>query len=242
MRVTFKGQPREVAVLPDHGHHLLWPNHTLTDAIRDEPMLYSATVGFAYQHGGPLTEVILDALETQRPRQVVNRVPVIDTRVHMLMPGQYPAIPGWHCDDVPRRNSLEGGNGQPELLESSGEELHYVCTVSDTCDFLDSGGHGGTGPSRTEFLVNPVTVEVPGKSDHVWKDVHEAVEATKPEIFQARHQRIYGFSQQHLHRAPRTTCRNWRFFFRLSYMRDDQHRRPEVRKQVQVYTTEGGGW
>jgi len=27
---------------------------------------------------------------------------IIDVKVHMLMPGQYPCIPGWHLDMVPR--------------------------------------------------------------------------------------------------------------------------------------------
>lgn len=27
---------------------------------------------------------------------------LIDVKVHMLMPGQYPCIPNWHCDFVPR--------------------------------------------------------------------------------------------------------------------------------------------
>lgn len=27
---------------------------------------------------------------------------VIDVKVHMLMPGEYPCIPNWHCDFIPR--------------------------------------------------------------------------------------------------------------------------------------------
>lgn len=27
---------------------------------------------------------------------------VVDIKVHMLMPGQYPCIPNWHCDFIPR--------------------------------------------------------------------------------------------------------------------------------------------
>jgi hypothetical protein len=26
----------------------------------------------------------------------------VDVKVHMLMPGQYPCIPNWHCDFIPR--------------------------------------------------------------------------------------------------------------------------------------------
>jgi hypothetical protein len=30
-----------------------------------------------------------------------------DVKVHMLMPNQYPCIPNWHCDNVPRENGIQ---------------------------------------------------------------------------------------------------------------------------------------
>jgi hypothetical protein len=30
-----------------------------------------------------------------------------DVKVHMLMPLQYPCIPNWHCDAVPRENGIQ---------------------------------------------------------------------------------------------------------------------------------------
>lgn len=33
-----------------------------------------------------------------------------DIKVHMLMPGQYPCIPNWHCDFVPRVNGIQKFN------------------------------------------------------------------------------------------------------------------------------------
>ena len=30
-----------------------------------------------------------------------------DIKVHMLMPNQYPCIPNWHCDFVPRENGIQ---------------------------------------------------------------------------------------------------------------------------------------
>jgi hypothetical protein len=32
-----------------------------------------------------------------------------DVKVHMLMPGQYPCIPNWHTDFVPRVNGIRRG-------------------------------------------------------------------------------------------------------------------------------------
>src|SRR5262245_31198092 len=63
--------------------------------LEREQGLYSATADFVRKHGGPLTNSILD------------RVPdwfyaapytVIEVRIHRLYPGDFPAVPGWHCD------------------------------------------------------------------------------------------------------------------------------------------------
>lgn len=32
---------------------------------------------------------------------------MVDVKIHMLMPGQYPCIPNWHCDFVPRDLDLK---------------------------------------------------------------------------------------------------------------------------------------
>ena len=42
-------------------------------------------------------EPILNTLMVVDPREYT-----YDVKVHMLMPGQYPCIPGWHVDMVPR--------------------------------------------------------------------------------------------------------------------------------------------
>jgi len=31
----------------------------------------------------------------------------VDVKIHMLMPGQYPCIPNWHCDFIPRDEELQ---------------------------------------------------------------------------------------------------------------------------------------
>lgn len=33
-----------------------------------------------------------------------------DVKVHMLMPGQYPCIPNWHYDNIPRVNNVQDFN------------------------------------------------------------------------------------------------------------------------------------
>lgn len=50
-----------------------------------------------------------------------------DVKVHMLMPGQFPCIPNWHYDNVPRVNNVQDFDkvqaDKPMYLWISGEPL-----------------------------------------------------------------------------------------------------------------------
>jgi hypothetical protein len=200
-----------------------------TVTIAEEPMLFSASPAFAESYGGPLTRAVLRSLEKERHRwtEYIASHPgthaVIDTRSHMLMPGQYPAIPGWHCDAYPRG---KGGSGQPDLEAGDPECFHYVVTVSDQ----------QRGVSNTAFLEGTVTVEV--DPEQVWGSVHDEIrELAGVKIPDGN---LIRFKQESLHRASATHAKGWRWFFRLSMY----HSAPmnQIRRQVQVYSTEGGGW
>ena len=66
--------------------------------VKNEPMLWQCDRKFAYENGGPITRAFLDAIKKTNLADDL----IIDTRTHMLMPGWWPAIPGYHHDDVPR--------------------------------------------------------------------------------------------------------------------------------------------
>ncbi len=55
---------------------------------------------------------------------------VVDVKVHMLMPGQYPCIPDWHCDFIPRDSDL---NKRPDLI--SGEKMYLWVSGEPTTEF-----------------------------------------------------------------------------------------------------------
>lgn len=60
------------------------------DQIKNEPMFFNCSLEFAYNNGGPITRsFIMNLPDDWNTDQVV-----FDSRVHMLMPGWYPAIPG----------------------------------------------------------------------------------------------------------------------------------------------------
>lgn len=73
-------------------------NHYTDEQIKNEPMLFNCDFKHAYDLGGPITGEFLDHIADHLPTEDI----VVDSRVHMLMPGWFPCIPGFHHDDVPR--------------------------------------------------------------------------------------------------------------------------------------------
>ncbi len=84
--------------------------------IKNEPMFFNSSVEYAYKKGGPITKGFLDSLPSEWEDGV------FDSRVHMLMKGWYPAIPGYHHDDVPRSRK----DGQPNY-ENPEYHSEHIC-------------------------------------------------------------------------------------------------------------------
>lgn len=199
-------------------------------------MLFGADLAYAREHGGEITNHVLDTLaqsdvfvqwlERFKAGELPSASIVIDSRVNMLMPGMYPSIPGWHGDDVPRGVKY----AQPDLNGVNPDGfMHFMVLFSDNVIPV----------SATEFVVEPVTLDV--DPDNVWKSVNAGVEALKPKTRKLREGDIIAFGQEALHRASPCVQAGWRFFMRVSFT----YRKPvnEIRQQVQVYMPiETSGW
>lgn len=61
---------------------------------------------------------------------------LVDVKVHMLMPGQYPCIPGWHCDFVPRNNE-----GEKVFEDITGEKMYLWVSGEPRTEFKNSVEH-----------------------------------------------------------------------------------------------------
>lgn len=181
------------------------------ELVRAEPMLFGCDESSAYRLGGPLTRVFTSFLG-EGPW-------ILDSRVHMLMPGWYPCIPGWHHDDVPR----ERDDGQPEYDHPSYRSDHMMMIVDS-----------GTG-SNTEFLTDEVTLERVPDGSVVYREWDARIRARVgvPSRL-VRNCEVLGFSDHDFHRGSPAISDGWRWFIRASR----GTRRPflnETRKQVQVY-------
>lgn len=196
-----------------------------TDLVKNEPMLFNCDVAAALELGGPLTEAFVDGM--LRLGEAWQEA-VIDSRVHMLMPGFYPCIPGWHHDDVPRTRS----DGQPNY-DAPISARHVMMLVN-----------GEIAP--TEFALGEFTLPEIPIGQRVYEQWHPLVEkrleAQPIRRWPAPSGLLIEFDWRTLHRGTAAVSNGWRFFIRASI---NTKRQPtnEVRRQVQVYLpTLNQGW
>lgn len=201
---TFNSQMRLGAILPSFA----------TEVVKDEPMFFSCSRGFAYEKGGPITRAFIDAIELGWDDCI------IDSRVHMLMPNWYPAIPGYHHDDVPRSTLT----GQPNYETPEYYAEHVMSLVNgDVCP--------------TDFAIGTATFdEVNGRKTYDgWNEAvnNHINEGNLTKVAAPSNQMIY-FDWQTWHTGTKAAKNGWRWFARASR----NTKRPiknEIRRQVQVY-------
>lgn len=186
--------------------------------IKEEPMLFRATIDFARQHGGPITQKFIDAIPQ-------NSEALIDSRFHMLFPGMYPCIPGYHHDYVPRDKEF----GQPDYKNPEYRALNLFMVVN-------------SGVAPTVFAEG--TGELPDLTQDqiAYKIYHPMVEdmvndGTLKETT-IEDSQIYKFDDRAWHKGVPAVKRGWRFFIRATYFYSGDNfpkAQNEIRTQSQVY-------
>ena len=194
------------------------------EQVKNEPMFFNSSLAYAYEQGGPITRAFIDTfLDDNEDISIQNYREdfVFDSRVHMLMPGWFPCIPGFHHDDVPR-----GENGQPNYVDPPYRSKHVMGMVNgDICP--------------TQFALGHASLEIPDRDiiyKHWHKDVEQLVADGKLELIDAPSGVLIYFDCDTLHQGQRARANGWRWFGRLSWRTDRaDHVTNEIRRQVQVY-------
>lgn len=187
------------------------------DHVKNEPMFFNSSIDYAYDNGGPITRAFLDAVLAVDDLDEG----VFDSRVHMLMPGWYPCIPGFHHDDVPRSEA----DGQPNYFTPEYRSQHAMGLVNgEICP--------------TEFAVGPFEYEVP--EGIIYKEWHQQVvkdlEEGTMESYHAPSGVVLYFDDRSFHQGTPAVANGWRWFGRLSWDTErTKHVTNEIRRQVQVY-------
>ncbi len=193
----------------------------LQSDIKNEPMLFNCNLDHAIKFGGPITRAFIQCL----PYSFIDGPLIIDSRVHMLMPGWYPCIPGWHHDDVPRT----APNGQPNYYDSLRSQHVMMLVNGDICP--------------TEFMLGTNEMEIPSPDKTLYEEWDREISKNMwmdrvscPDLS------LIEFNDRTWHRGTPAVGNGFRFFIRASKHSVDGVRcvrgdgwKNELRQQVQVY-------
>lgn len=218
--------------LPKVGGSIEEPSQELIETSLN---LRQVSLEDAVRYGGPITREALGAVKLHGDRKYV----VVDTKVHLLMPGWIPAIPGWHTDGVPRGEDMNpGGKGKPNMKAQvdglvSAPRYHILVTgthcptlfMNEQKDFdvnleLDSG------------LYADLTRQITGLNKNF-------------ETFATPPSTVVEWDWWNLHTAQQATGRGWRYLIRVA---ETDHIVPRtnpadfIRTQNQVYSPPDFGW
>lgn len=184
------------------------------------------SAGYNGIHRGSFTDVVaympeLEAIIKDSP--VFERIDEfeIDIKVHMLMRGQYPCIPNWHCDNVPR---LDTGELKYDAIDEQSEPMYLWVSGAPTTEFLSHGVH------------------LPDVESH--GELAEYIERYQLGTVKAPERTWLQMDQRTPHRGTAATKHGWRIFVRLT-PKSIASVRPVhsvIRRHSQVYLPQGFHW
>lgn len=198
--------------------------------IEEEYQFFQASPAFIESKmgadGTQMTAAVLEVLKESLTTEEYENLR-IDTKTHMLKPGWYPCIPGWHCDFV-NRDANEDIQPDPEI---DSQVRHFlVCSNAPTTQFMHDRHVESSGEGWKQVDAGIV--------DNIHLGYHDLYQVSPTEILE--------FDAQELHRGMPAKGSGWRYFFRASLFPKGDKRREErenhIRIQQQVYLPLGEGW
>lgn len=203
------------------------PGWSPIQELEKEVSVYAASPQFVAKHCGNIAVGIMRAVGPDWYEECADlgMLPNIDVRVHRLNEGEYPAVPGWHCDGCLRETYFAAPD-----MENIPVRRTVLCTVS-------SGDQNGI----SNFEVLPIPVESKAES---WGDLDkEVTEGYDGYVTNSVDGTIYEIGETTIHRCTPATTRGWRLFFRMSMWHNDYlGDGGMIAKQQQVYVPLGQGW
>lgn len=161
-----------------------------------------------------LLPVVSDLLDTA-PITIHEKDWEVDVKIHMLFKGQYPCIPNWHCDNVPRNKE---GKLDYSAIDYEAMPMYLWVSDSPTTEFLDK-----------EYTASPT----PKGHD----EVADIIRANDLPTLRIAPKAWYSMHQDTPHRGRAATENGWRVFVRLTH-KDIAPVRPVnsfIRRHCQVY-------
>lgn len=210
------------------------------DAIENSLNLRQVSLEDAMRYGGSITRAAIGAMEFVGDRKNI----IVDTKVHFLMPGMIPAIPGWHTDGVPRGTELDpAGAGKPSITAQIEAEQRGI--TAPRYHLLVTGTH-----CPTRFLAEPWFMDVvdgPDLYKKMSQDVNGHIDKTDEPIkfFDTPASTVVTWDWWNIHQAQEAMGRGWRYLIRVAetdYIEPRTNPADFIRTQNQVYLPTEFGW
>lgn len=181
--------------------------------IQNTPTIIGATLEQARRLGGKVVNNALDLMKFDLSKNII-----VDVKVHMLMKGMSPAIPGWHTDGVPRgveQNPLSKGKPFMDYQEGKKPHKFHLFVTGNNC--------------LTEFIKDRnLALEVPDEPDTdlykaVSKQVNKLKREGKIETFDIPSCTVVTWDWWELHTGKPTSGFEWRVLIRVTETEDEHY-------------------
>ncbi|QSM04708.1 hypothetical protein PROPHIGD54-2_130 [Mycobacterium phage prophiGD54-2] len=205
--------------------------------IEATPNLRRASLSNAALFGGPLLRQLLQSAPIVGDHKHI----LVDTKVSMLMPGWWPAIPGWHTDGVPRYSVTDktvtpANWGMPSLPLQNDRSLegyyprYHTLHVGNDCPtvFIDGLMHLPIEHDDDEQMYSEMTRRIDGCTTLRKLVAQEAV--------------WHSWDWWNIHQASQATERGWRLLIRITESDQPPADSDFIRSQNQVYVPREFGW
>lgn len=198
--------------------------------------LWNASLDDAVHYGGELTRQAIRAMNLRHDRKNI----IVDTKIHMLMKGWSPAIPGWHTDGAPRDEFKNPqGTGKPDTFAQEGDERYnryHILVTGEGC--------------LTQYINQPLCVYIPEEPSY---DVYSVMSANvkerlilQPNIVSTMPScTVMEFDWWDIHTGVVAQKKEWRYLIRVcesDYYEPRSDLREVIRMQSQIYSPADFGW
>lgn len=211
------------------------------ELIRNTLGLVNASIEDALRYGGDITRAAIGAMDIRNDRKNI----IVDVKVHMLMPGFYAAIPGWHTDGVPRGPDLNPlAKAPPEKWVQEEIEAGERPGLRPTHYHMIVTGLG----CLTEFVKGPInmpTVDPRWRTAALYAAMDQQVEEAKPVTLAVPSCQAVEFDWWDIHRGVEAQIHEWRYFIRVAELdlaEPERDLRKVIRTQHQIYAPKHFGW
>lgn len=205
------------------------------DDVKTTFGLWNASIEDAIKFGGDVTREAIQAMNLRHDRKNL----IVDTKIHMLMPGFSPSIPGWHTDGAPRdKNKNPQGKDVPSLADQENElrpNRYHLLVTGSGC--------------LTRFIAQPLELDVPDKDYSLYANLSDKVQSlikeNKVDTLEVPTCQAIEFDWWDIHTGVLATKHEWRFLIRVcesDFYEPQKDLRKVIRVQSQVYSPANFGW